>query len=907
MILNGLRAWIRAFVHPDMTNREIDEELQYHIEREIERRIAGGASAADARAAARRAFGNTSVHHEHVRDAAGGRTLEHLVQDLRYAARTLRRTPAYTTTAVISLALGIGVSTAIFSVADVLLFRPLAIDAPDRVVTIEQQMPNGLRYANLAYSDFERFRERTTIFAGMTATTWADGFNVITSGPRGGIGDRQERISIVTGNFFSMLGVRPALGRFFTDDEDGAPGAHPVAVISDAYWAARFHRDRSVVGRTLTVNGTTFDIIGVAPRAFGGDWIGWPTDFWVPVAMQAEVAAGTRRGVRGGFAQFKLLARLAPGVTAQQASAALAPLHAEIARENVRGSGVVADARVTIRSASRGYSGQRDSFVKPIAVLLGLVTAVLFIVCANIANLSLARATARQREMALRLAIGASRMRVMRQLLTESALVAAMGGALGVLIALAGMDILASLIASGPATGVYLGMQSVVLDLRLDSRILLFALGASGCTVCAFGLLPAIRGSRVPLFSVLGARGAFTGQRGIRTRKALVVAQVALSLILLVDASVFVRSVRNLRHENIGVADRSRLVLASTLPGQTTLRGDALRAVIARVHDRLAAATGVVSLSESGSGLLTGSSGGPRVWAEASASNSPNGLQVDGSMTVGPGFFATVGQPLVAGRDFVTHDTDTAGRSVIVNESLARHLFAADNAVGRRISTAPGDLDASYEIVGVVRDARYRNPREPAGFMTYWPLLNSGRASRVTFVARIDGNATALMSEIRRSIYSTAPALPVLDVVTVDEQLEELLFQDRLIADFAAFFGLLALCIANIGLFGVVSYVAAQRTSEIAIRMALGARRSRVLTMVLGESARLVAIGVLVGAPLAFLLRQAAASLTYGLPGTDVLSIAAAAALMLAIAVPAALVPARRAAMVDPAVTLKGE
>ena len=469
---------------------------------------------------------------------------------------------------------------------------------------------------------------------------------------------------------------------------------------------------------------------------------------------------------------------------------------------------MVTEATIDVASAARGYSTQREAFAKPLAVLMCLVGAVLLIACANVASLSLARATARRREIAMRMAIGASRVRITRQLLTESVLLALGGSVLGVVLTVAGMQVLASLIASGPASSVFLGMSSVQLDLHLDARLLTFTLVLGVFTVIAFGLAPAVRGSRVSLQSVLTGRGADDGVAGVAARRALVVLQVALSLVLLAGASVFVRTLRNLRSEDLG-ADRARLLLVWTLPGQTGRQGESLRALISSVHGRLASLPGVRMVSESGTGLLTGSSGGPRVWPAGTVPNDDERIAVDGSMTTGPGFFETIGQPLLFGRELTSLDTDTSARVVIVNQSLARRLFGVENAVGQRLATASEGRAKTYEIVGVVKDARYRNPRQPAGLMTYWPLLNSGRAPRVTFVLRTTGNTPSLMTAIRREIRETDATLPVLDVDTVDEQLDGLLFQERLIADFSAFFGALALLLASVGLFGVVSYTAA--------------------------------------------------------------------------------------------------
>jgi len=468
------------------------------------------------------------------------------------------------------------------------------------------------------------------------------------------------------------------------------------------------------------------------------------------------------------------------------------------------------------------------------------------------------------------------------------------------------MDLLSGLIASGPASSVTLGMASARLELHLDGRMLAFTLALSVVTVLAFGLAPAVRGSKVSLQPALTGRGADDGIAGIGARRALVVLQVAVSLVLLAGASLFVRTLQNLRSQDLG-ANRARLLLVWTLPGQTGRRGESLRALVATLHERLAALPGVVMVSESGTGLLTGSSGGPRVWSVGARPNDSQGTPVDGSMTVGPRFFEAIGQRLLFGREFTPRDADTSARVVIVNEGLAQRLFGMENAVGQRLATSAAGSGETYEIVGVVKDARYRNPRQPAGLMTYWPVLNSGRAPRVSFVVRTTGTTPALVAAIRRELRETEPALPVLDIDTVDEQLDSLLFQERLVADFSAFFGALALVLASVGLFGAVSYAVARRTREIGVRLALGARRRDVVVHVLDDSMRLVVAGTVIGAPLAILLRRVATHLLYGIPPGHVATLGSTVAVLIAVAVLAALVPARRAAMVDPAVALRVE
>jgi predicted permease len=833
---------------------------------------------------------------------------DEMIQDVRYGVRMLMKSPGFTAVAVLSLALGIGANTAIFSLIDALMLRPLPVREPRQLVTFEQVFPDGRRQYNFSFPDFERFQGLTQSLSGMSATAWPDRYNATISGAGGGVSEGLLRVSLVTGNFFSLLGVNARMGRAFTEEDDRAQGGHPVMVISDAYWEQKLARAADVIGRTITLNRTTFTIIGVMPRGFSGDWVGRPTDVWVPVAMAYQVAPEFSAGPRGANFQYKIIARLKPGVTIEQAQAAGQILHQQIVKDPPANTGVSQNARFQVVTAATGYSPQREFFAQPLAILMLLVAAVLLIACANLANLLLARGAARRHELAVRMALGAGRTRIVRQLLTEGLLLSLMGGTLGLLFAVWGTGVLAMFARSGPVGSVSYEAMSVVLDLRPNGRMLAFTVALCLLTVLLFGLAPAFRGSKIPLTQAMTGRstGAGSSERRFGMRKLLVIVQVALSFALLTGATLFVRTLRNLRSEDLGL-DREHVLLVWTLPGQTELRGAELSSLFWTMQERISSLPGVASASASVSGLLTGDHFGPAIRVEGSATDNTQDVRADGTMSIGPRFFETIGQPLLQGRDFARADADPAARVVIVIETLARRFFGSESPIGRRLISGLAGNSPSYEIVGVVKDAKYRTPRESSGLMTYWPYVQGGRLSRLCLVIRATGNPASIAASVRQELRNIAPNLPVLKIDTVEEQLDALLFQERFIASLSTFFGVLAVLLACIGLYGVMSYAVARRTGEIGIRLALGSTPAGVLRLVLRESLWLVSAGIVIGMSVSFALMRLASTRLYGVRAADPLTIIGAALLMITVTALAALLPARRAARVDPLVALRHE
>jgi predicted permease len=829
----------------------------------------------------------------------------------------LRQSPAFTAVAVLSLALGIGANTAIFSVIDVLMLRPLVVREPDRLVLLSTSSTSSLQY-----SLFEKLRDGAPTVANLSAVVRTDRYNVAVSGAAGGataIDGGPVRLALVSGNYFGTIGIGAAMGRTMTPTDDQS-ASRPVAVISDEYWNRRFARAADVLGRTLTLSDTAYEIVGVTPRGFSGEWVGRPADLWIAIVHQPRVMVEMPVGGLQNAAVV-VIGRLESGVTREQAQSAWQiileqQLQAEAGMnptpQQLR---QIATERIEAASGRRGYSPQRDSFGQSLGILMSAVGLVLLVACANIANLLLARSEARQREMAVRLAVGASRARVIRQLLTESVLLAAIGGLLGVLVAQWATATLAAFVRAGPASGAAAAL-SMDLDVHPDARILAFTAALCLLTGVVFGLAPAFRGSRIALSSALIGRGPLSGAvaRGHFTLgKLLVVLQVALSLVLVIGAGLFVRTLRNLTMQELGF-DRDHLLLVWALPGQTGGRGAAAADFWRRAQDRVASLPGVVSVSASNQGVLngsdlTGTGNGPglRIEGEPPVARGIPGLR----SFVAPGFFNTMGIPLLAGRDFTEKDTASAPRGVIVSQSLARHYFGDRDPVGHRI-WFPEDPGPPTTIIGVVKDFLIGNPRETqrrpgTTYFSYRDREAPRRLRNMTMAVRTAGEPLALAGNIRRELQDASLQLPVLKIDSVDEQLGDVLVQERMVTTVSSAFGALSLLLACLGLYGVISYAVVRRTSEIGVRMALGATRGDVLRTILAESMMLVAVGIAIGVPAMLAVSRLVAARLFGVGPADPVTIAGAIVVLAAAAAVAAFLPARRAARVDPMVALRCE
>ncbi|HXI39911.1 MAG TPA: ABC transporter permease [Bryobacteraceae bacterium] len=883
--------WTRWFGRKQQRERDLDREIRAHLDLEAEEQAAAGVPRELAPYAARRAFGNVALFKEATREIWGWSSLERLSQDLRYAARILRKNPGFTTVAVLSLALGIGANTAIFSVLDAVLLRALPVRDPAQLVQLEE-VHEGQAYNFFSYPAFGLLRERNQVFSDVFA--WAArGMNL-------GMGGEVEPVEglYVAGNYYASLGVPALLGRTLTPEDD-RPAAPSVAVLSHQGWIRRFGADPGVVGRTVTIEGVPVAIVGVTPAWFFGAEVGSSWEIAVPVTLQSRLNPDRPFLGRTDAQWLRVMARLKPNVSEQQARAQLTVLWPHLLSAlDPQGQYGTRSLGIRLEAASTGLSDLRIRFSKPLFVLMGIVGLVLLIACANVANLLLARARTRHREMAVRLALGASTPRLMRQLITESVFLAALGGILGLFFSFWAATALVQLLSSRIGSAVYL-------NVRPDWRVLVFTAAIALATGVLFGLAPAFQTTRAGLGEALRTSTRVAGTR--RTLgKVLVAAQVALCLVLLIGAGLFVRSLRKLVSVDTGF-QREGVLLGSLHPARAGYRDTALANFYRQLLERVSALPGVSSASLSVYPPLTG--GGGTFFGAA-------GVLVDGRRApqntqgyvylniVSPHFFETLRTPLVAGRDFGPQDHERAPRVAIVSEALVRHYFPDGSPLGRHIQIDSGPAD---EIVGVVKNAKYETLREKPHFVVYQPYLqNLSEASSVNLEVRGAGSLAGLAPAVRLQVRAIAPQVPVA-IFTLTDWVDQFLTQERLIAVLASTFGLLALTLAAVGLYGVAAYAVTQRTGEIGIRMALGAQAKTVLWLALREGLLLVLAGIAVGIPTALGAARMISSMLFGLTTNDPLTLAMAIAVLIAVATVAIWIPARRASRIDPITALRYE
>jgi predicted permease len=833
------------------------------------------------------------------RQGRGGsrRWIADVVQDSRYGLRMFARTPLMTAVMLLTLAVGIGASTAVFSLLDALAFRKLPVTDPDQLVFVDADHTIG-------FDEFRRLSELSDAFSSLSAVWSVDRFTLTLENSPGGTREvGHARVGLASAEYFNTLGVIAAKGRLFVPSDELPPHDRPIAVVSHAFSRRYFGRDDAILRSTLRISGVAFSVVGVAPRGFAGEWVGLPTDVWVPFMMASQVMPE----IPGGPSRMprRVLARLKPNTTIEQATAATRALDRRVLAElEPREPAQSLDAMsqtLTLEPAARGYSPQRRTFGPALNIVAAIVVAALVIGCANLANLLLARSARRRREMAVRLAMGASGGRLVRQLLTESAALACAGCALGVLGAMVIVKVLAAMLATAPVS-VSGQSAGVILDSTFNVRLLGFALSLAALTSVLFGLAPALAARRASLRDPLDQSSARLVAGGrVGPHAVLVVIQVAMSLLLLTGAGLFLRTLANLKAQDLGF-DRDRQLLVWTVPGQTGRQGDAMVELWRTVQERLSALPGVVSAAAANQSVLSGN-----VFDPASP--------IRGFRTfITPRYFSTLGVPLVSGREFTDRDTERASRVAIINESLARHHFGDDPAVGRLLPAAGSAPPA--EVVGVVKDFVIGSPRAvQAELTTYFPYrdreaINRGAQTRLRvmlILVRTAGEPAALIETIRRELRAIDPELPIVRINTPHEQLDDVLGQDRLLAVLSSTFAVLAAFLASLGLFGLISYRVAHRTSEIGVRLALGASPRSILRMVVAESSRLVAAGLAVGLGASLSGAGLVASRLYGVAATDAPNLALAVALLVTVSAIAAMVPARRAARTDPTTALRSE
>lgn len=835
--------------------------------------------------------------------------METIFHDLRYGLRVLRASPGFAAVAVLSLALGIGANTSIFSVVNAALLRPLPVTEPDRLVFVF----NGSRtspWGVSSYPDYLDYRDKNEVFSDLLT------YSSITMSARSD--DQTDLISgsIVSGNFFDALGVRAAIGRTFTPEEDKTPNTHPVAVISHGLWERRFGGDPKTIGQQLALNGHAFTIIGVTPAGFNGPDVLEDNEIYVPIMMQALV-----RPPRGGFSGdmnpdllsrrgsrwMKMIGRLKPGVSFEQAQAAMTTIAAGLEQAYPEDNRERIAALFPVSKVDpQGYT----QLISVAGLLLAVVGMVLLIACANVANLLLARASARRKEIAVRLAMGASRWRLVRQLLTESVLLSLAGGVVGLLLALWTIDLLKT---ATPASGIF----SFTLDYRLDGRVLAFTFVLSLATGVIFGLAPALQASRSDLVPALKGEdsAAAQGRRSFSLRNLLVVAQVALSLVLLIGTGLFLRSLSNAQEIDPGF-DADRILDAQlniNLLRYTKTQGrEFYRQIVERVEAlpgvESASLARIVPLSGSSRNLsffIQGQDGPDNVSRSEGTGLDAENQYIVNTNVVGLKYFQTMGIPMLNGRDFTAQDNEGAPLAAIISESVARRYFGGQDPLGQRVSFR-GAQGPWSEIIGVVRNSKYRTLGENPRPLVYVPLAQNHETGMALHV-RTKVDPTSLAASMRREIQALDPNLPVTNLQPLSQVVAESLFAARMGATLLAIFGSLALLLAAIGLYGVMSYSVSRRTREIGIRIALGAGKGNVLRLVLKEGLTLVGGGVAAGLLIAAAATRLLTSFLYGVSPLDAMTFAAIPLVLGLVALLASYLPARRAAKVDPMIALRYE
>jgi predicted permease len=826
--------------------------------------------------------------------------------DLRFALRTLARSPLFTAIAVLSLALGIGANTSIFSLLDQVLYRSLRVRDPKSLVVFHvDDHSSGMSSSDnqqsvFSYPMFRDLSAGSAVFSGVVARAGAP-VSVSWNGQT-----ERARAEMVSGNLFAVLGVSAAIGRTFTPEDDGAPGAHPVVILSHDYWVRRFAGEPGVLNAKVAINGHPMIVIGVAPAGFRGVLSGENPELFTPIAMKREVTP-TWDGLADRQARWlNVLARLKPGISPEQAQAATQTVYRPILEAQVkqfpehskRANQVILGQKLELEPAAQGINQLRQEWEKPLVALMALVGLVLLIACANVANLLLARAASRRREMAIRLALGAGRRSLVRQLLIESLVIALAGGLAGLLVSVWTTSALLHILPAD-ATG---GWISATLDVRL----LAFTLALSTCTGLLFGLAPALQASRAEVASTLREQPAALASAGggARIRRILVVAQLALSLLLLVGAGLFARSLFNLLRVDPGFRTEQLLTFAidPALNGYTKERGFAL------FHDlqqRLARLPGVVAAGAGNPGPLTHSNRGSNITVEGYRAREDEDMDVS-RHDVSPGYFRALGTPVVRGREVTERDLGSPNKVVVVNEAFVRRYFGAGNPLGRHMMFGASDKRLpDLEIVGVVRDFKHGSLREipkPAVYSTY---TNDESLGRMEFYVRGARDTATLSAQIRRLVQQMDASLPVFDMQPVEIQVAESIQIDRLIAILSCAFGVLATLLAAIGLYGVVAYMVARRTAEIGIRVALGAVPRDVLWLVMKDVGTLAILGLAIGLPVALALGRLVESQLFGLKAADPLIYIGASAVLALVAALSGLIPSSRAAHIDPIEALR--
>lgn len=906
------------FWRQNQRNRDLEEELAHDLAAEAEERIRSGSSHEEAAYASLRDFGNVLSIKEDTRETWGWTTVERLGQDVRYGWRTLRKNPLFTGMAVLSLALGIGANTAIYSVMDAIMLRALPVRNPGELVILNwrakqdtghhngsmyEDPKGGVTSPDFPWPAYEFLRSHNEALSTLFAYKPAGQLTLIVRGQA-----ELGPVELISGNFFSGVGIVPAAGRLIGESDDAA-GALQVAVLSYYYWRNRFAADPGAIGQTVRINDMPFTIAGVAAPEFFGVAPGSAPVMYVPMSNRPSLARnyGSEHDTMFSDTNFywaDIMGRLRPGVTLERAQAELATRFRQFALASAGNDRGLADLpRLWVEEGGSGVDSLRRQYSKPLFVLMTMVAIILAIACANIANLLLARANSRRRELAVRLSLGASRGRVARQLLTESLMLALPGGILGLGVAAAGTHFLLWLLAGG--------REDFSIQANLDWRILAFAMGIAFATGIVFGFAPAIAATRVDITPALkeirasAPRGRI-GRIGIS--QFLVVSQIALSLLLVLGSALFVRTLGNLHSVEIGF-NREHLLTFKLDASQAGYKDASLKAFYAGMDETFRSLPGVRAATATDMPLVAN-------WNESTNVDLPGAPKHAGrdesyvSITsVGPTFFETMQLPVLLGRPIGSRDVDGAPLAAVVNEVFAKKYFPNQNPIGRLFGL--GDSEAgNLTIVGLAKNARYNSLKgkvPPVAYIPYMQNIVKRPPVAMFFELRAAGDPLALAEAVRKTVHKAAPSVPITSLMTQSQRIDNTITQERTFAGLCTAFALLALVIACVGLYGTMAYAVSRRTNEIGIRVALGAERLRILWMVLREVLVLTAVGLAVGFTCAWGAMSTLNSFVFGMKAADPLMMLSAAAILVAVLVLAGFAPATRAARIDPLTALRHE
>ncbi len=893
-------------IRRETLENDLDRELRYHVDRRVDDLVKSGVSEREARRQTSMELGGVTQVQEEVRDAWLIRWLREFVYDLKFAARSFVRSPSFTATAALSLALGIGATTAIYSLVDQVLLRQLPVREPERLVLIDwigEQLAFGMGSGNLmSYPMCRDLQLQDRFFDGVICR------HPTTANLSTGSDPKPAPIEIVSGTYFSVLGVRSALGRLFDNDDDRIPGAHPVVVLSHDFWTQQLAASPDVIGRKVLINNHPMTVIGVAVAGFRGVDIGEVPSLWIPAAMKAQATPAWDRLLDRRARWMHVFGRLKPGISIEQAQAGLQPWFKSLLDEDTRIEGFpkatseqrqrFLSSSLELTAAPQGRSGLRARLTQPLRFLFAATAVLLTLACLNVAGLFLARGSAREREITTRMALGASRNRIGRQLIADSIVIAFAGGLLGLLVA---PVVARSLIA-------FLPSDAATIDLRpgVDARLLIFSFLVSATAGIVSGLVPALKAGRGSLTTSLRER-AGTQFGGVRLRKLIVTFQIAFTLVLVIGAALFVQTLVGLLAKGPGFATSSLVTfgLDSLRNGYSGKDGTRL---IRRLHEEFRALRSAQGVALSSNQLLSGGSWNMGLTVQT------NERKITESMVhlnaISPEFFSTLGIRIAAGRDFDDRDArppeDGGFRSAIVNQSFVRRYLGKRDPLGARVGFGTGpDTRAGIEIVGVVADFSYRGLREEVE-QAYFPLFESASPAG-HFYLRVRGTPESAFQSVRAIVQNADPTLPISNFRTLDEQINRSLNTERMLATVSGGFGALALLLSLVGLYGVMSFVVTQRTREIGVRLALGATRASAIWLVLRDALSMILAGTAIALPCIWALGRLVESQLFSVKPTDPVTIGAAALLLAGAALGAALVPAYRASTVNPTDALRFE